>query len=106
MAGTLTNFQAVLNATITILNWLIPFLVVLAVFIIIWGAFLFVTNAGDPEKRKDGRDRILWGIVGVVVMLSVWGLVNLLRNTFILNTSTPNIPTLPPVRGIGEGLDT
>ncbi len=97
------NFQGLINAVIQVLNWLIPFLVVLAVFVIIWGAFLFVTNAGDPEKRKEGRDRILWGIVGVVVMLTIWGLVNVLRNTLNLNTATPTVPSLPYVGGSGDG---
>jgi len=101
--GLITNFQSLLNGVIRILNWIIPFLVVLAVFLVIWGAFLFVTNAGDPEKRKEGRDRILWGIVGIVVMLSIWGLVNILRSTFGLNVAPGTYPQLPLVGGGGGG---
>ena len=102
-AGTASDIRSTLNVIITVLNWLIPFLVVVAVFIIIWGAFQFVVSAGDPEKRKEGRDKILWGIVGVVVMLTVWGLVNILRNTFDISDDTPVIPTLPRVGGGGGG---
>ena len=51
-AGTASDIRSTLNVIITVLNWLIPFLVVVAVFIIIWGAFQFVVSAGDPEKRK------------------------------------------------------
>jgi len=96
-AGTASDIRSTLNVIITVLNWLIPFLVVVAVFIIIWGAFQFVVSAGDPEKRKEGRDKILWGVVGVTVMLTVWGLVNILRNSFTIWEASPISPLLPTV---------
>lgn len=96
---TVNNFKGLLTAIGTITNWLIPVIVILAVLMVIWGAFQFVISAGDPEKRKEGRDKILWGIVGVVVMLAIWGLVNLLLNTFTLNKLIPTIPLVPVIGG-------
>jgi uncharacterized membrane protein YidH (DUF202 family) len=72
----------------TILNYIVPFLIGLAVFIIIYGIFGYISQAADEEKRKEAKDFIMWGVIGVVVMLSVWGLVSVLVNTFNLDSST------------------
>ncbi len=77
-----------------IINTLVPFIVGLAVLTIIWGLFNYVAGAGDEEKRAQAKQYIIWGIIGVFLMLSVWGLVNVLVNSFSLeNTTRPAVPT-------------
>src|SRR3989344_575900 len=89
------DLKGVINAILSIMNaYLLPLLLAIAVFVIIFGAFQFVTGAGDEEKRKIGKDKILWGIVGVVVMLVVWGLINIVLATFSFD---PIMPSAPPV---------
>ena len=80
-----TSLNTAANAIVTIMNIVFPVLLAVAVFIIVWGIFKFIVNAGDEEARKTGRNFILWGVVGVFLMLSVWGLVNILTNTISLN---------------------
>jgi len=75
------GIDSVFNALQDLFNYIFPILLLIAVFIIIWGIFQFILNAGDEEARKSGRSKILWGIVGVFLMLSVWGLINILVNT-------------------------
>ena len=41
---------------------------------------------------------ILYGIIGFAVMVSVWGLVNILLGTFNLNSNIPRIPPTPGTR--------
>ncbi len=44
-----------------------------------------VDEAGAPRdetKRAEGRQFVLWGILGLVVLFSVWALVNILLSTF------------------------
>lgn len=67
-----------------VINTLIPFLVGVAVLIIIWGVFNYISGAGDEEKRAQAKQYIIWGVIGVFIMLSVWGLVNVLVNSFDL----------------------
>ncbi|MES2087473.1 MAG: hypothetical protein V4467_00615 [Patescibacteria group bacterium] len=104
--GTINTIDLLLNRFIGIINLFIPFLIGLAVFLIIYGIFGYVSQAADEEKRKEARDFIVWGIVGIFCMLSVWGLINILYNTFNLDRSNgivtavyPNntpLPTTPP----------
>ncbi|OHA26854.1 MAG: hypothetical protein A3C06_02315 [Candidatus Taylorbacteria bacterium RIFCSPHIGHO2_02_FULL_46_13] len=85
----LTSFQTTLQSILAIV---FPILLTIAVFVIVWGIFKFILNAGDEEARKTGRSFILWGVVGIFLMLSVWGLVNILYNTIPLDTT----PITPP----------
>jgi hypothetical protein len=70
-----------------ILNTILPIIIALAVVYFIWGIFQYVVS-GDEEKRKEGQQKIIYGVVGLFVMISVWGLVNILVNTFGLDTSS------------------
>ena len=59
---------------------IIPLLYALAFLFFIYGiARTFFSN--NEEKRKEGRNLAIWGIIGLAVMFSVWGLVKLLLNT-------------------------
>jgi fumarate reductase subunit D len=93
-----------LVATLTRLgNVATTILIALAVIFIIWHTVQFVMNASNEEERSKNRTGILWGIVGLAIILSIWGLVAILTNTF--NTGNrqptekfPTIPVPPPVR--------
>ena len=54
----------------------------------------YIFSHGDPEKVKEGHQLILWGIIGFVVMISLWGIVNVVANTFgLAGYSAPPLPT-------------
>ncbi|OHA37360.1 MAG: hypothetical protein A2W65_00470 [Candidatus Taylorbacteria bacterium RIFCSPLOWO2_02_50_13] len=101
-----TTFTGLLGRLNSLINALIPFIVGLAVFVIIWGIFVYVAQAGDEEKRVQARKFIVWGVIGVFFMLSVWGLVNILVNSINLE-KTINTSDIPRVPGIGgtDGTD-
>lgn len=78
-----------------ILNILIPILIVLAVVIFIWGVITYVVG-GDEEAKKKGRMRMVWGIVGIAVIVALWGLVRVLTRTFgVDRPENVNFPTTP-----------
>ncbi|MDO8619853.1 MAG: hypothetical protein Q7R64_00695 [bacterium] len=87
-----------------LLDTVVPFIIGLAVFVIIWGVFTYLTHAAEEEKREEAKKFMLWGVIGVFMMLSVWGFVNILLNTFDLDTQIdadkiPKVPELVvPVR--------
>lgn len=80
--ATLQTIPELVTRLAQIINVIIPFIVGLAVLIIIWGVLTYITAAGDEEKRKESKTYIVWGIVGVFIMVSIWGLVNILVRTF------------------------
>lgn len=90
-----TNSSSLFNAILSILNAIIPIIIALAVVYILWGLVQSFIMAGE-EDRKKGHSKILYGIVALFIMLSIWGLVNILVNTTGLNNQIPTsqIPNL------------
>ena len=79
------------------LNSIVPVLVALGLVYFIYGVVSYVI-ASDEEAKKAGRDRIIFGIIGLAVIIGVWGLVALLRNTLqIGNAANVELPTVPVV---------
>lgn len=62
-------------------------LVGLAVIYIVWHIVQYFIK-GESDRTEAGMN-ILWGIVGLFIIVSLWGLVNILVNTFYTD---PNIP--------------
>lgn len=78
-----------------LLNAVVPVLIALAVLYFVWGVVQYVIS-DDEEAKAKGKDRIIFGIIGLAVIIGLWGLVNLLKNTFNLNnTGNVSLPTLP-----------
>jgi hypothetical protein len=63
----------------TLVDYVFVILIILAGLMIIWGAFLFVTAAGDSDKINAARDRLIWALVGVGVALAARGLVKVVE---------------------------
>ncbi|MBU6426984.1 hypothetical protein KGQ27_01965 [Patescibacteria group bacterium] len=88
-AQTKTNTLSDLISLVTsylnkILLLLMGFAVVLFVYYIIQ---YFLRPA---EKRAEGAKYLMWSITGFFVILSFWGIVNVLQNTFNLNSNRPS----------------
>ena len=67
---------------------IIPFIFSIAIVAFIWGVVqFFIINSDEEAKREQGKQFMIWGIVALAVMLSVWGLVSILSTTFGVNTS-------------------
>lgn len=82
-AATITNIADVGSFIInTINNIIVPVLFAVAFIVFLWGAFnTFIVGATDEEVKEKGKSLMLWGLIGFFVMVSVWGLVNILTGT-------------------------
>lgn len=67
-----------------LLNPLILLLFVLAVLLFIVGLVQFLANTGSEEGRATGKQHMIWGLVGILIMASVFGIMKLLINSFSL----------------------
>ena len=64
----------------------VPLLITIALVMFFVGVIRFIANAGDAQKRQEGRDAMLWGIIALFVMLSIFGILAMLTNTFGFST--------------------
>jgi NADH:ubiquinone oxidoreductase subunit 2 (subunit N) len=82
----------------TINNIIVPVLFAIAFIVFIYGVFkTFILGAGNDEAKEQGKSLMLWGLIGFFVMVSVWGLVNILTGTITFgnnaNVTTPTSGT-------------
>lgn len=61
---------------LTIVNFFLTFLGLIAVVMIIYGGFLYVTAAGNQEKIESAKKIIMYAVVGIVVILLSFAIVN------------------------------
>ncbi len=78
------NFQGLIKfVTCLINNSIIPLIFAIAILMFVWGAVkFFIINADEEAQRDQGKQFMLWAIIALTVMTSVWGLVGLLGGTF------------------------
>ncbi len=74
-----------------IIQNVIPIIIGLAVLVFIWGVLQYVVSKEDAGK-EDGKKYMLWGIIALFVMVSVWGLVNLLQRTIFEGQNPTQFP--------------
>jgi uncharacterized membrane protein YidH (DUF202 family) len=64
-----------------ILNPLIVLMFAIALMYFLYGVFEFLTNTEDVEKRADGKTHMLWGVVGMFIMMAVFTIMSIITNT-------------------------
>ncbi|MBU2633233.1 hypothetical protein KJ751_01885 [Patescibacteria group bacterium] len=89
-AGTLPD---VLITIKRLVDGIIPILMVLVVAVFLWGIVRYVTAGGDAEKEKAARGYIIYGLIGIFVLVAFWGIVKMFAGTFGVDTGG----TLPEV---------
>ena len=52
-----------------------------------WGLAKFIFGAGDPKNREQGKNIMIWGILALFVMMSVFGIINFFQDSFGLPRS-------------------
>ena len=77
-----------------IINPLILLLFALAIVYFLFGVFQFLMNQENEEKKTSGKSHMLWGIVGIVIMLGVWTILGMVINTLGIKGVNPEQGTV------------
>ncbi len=87
----LNNVSDVGQFIINLINQVaVPVVFALAFVVFIFGVFrAFIVGANDESAKEKGKNLIIWGIGGMVIMLTVWGLVHIITGSFGTNNSGP-----------------
>ncbi len=76
---TFDEFMAKIFAAI--IQPLLVLLFGLAFIVFIWGVFVYIRDSDDDKGRAEGQRSILWGLVGMVIMISSFGIINIIQGT-------------------------
>ena len=78
-----SNEQDLMKMVNTIINVIIGVIGFVAVVVIILGGVQYTTSAGDPGKVKKAKDTILYGIIGLVVAILAFAIVNFVLSSLM-----------------------
>lgn len=83
------------NVNRLILNPLIQLVFAVALIVFLYGMVEFLINQESEEKKTAGKRHMLWGVIGMTIMFSVWGILTIVLDTF-------NITGIDPQKGTVE----
>ena len=90
-ASNLESFGRVIDPIIThIVNPIVMLMFAVGLVVFAYGVIEMITHQSDENARAKGKSHMLGGVIGMFIMLSAWGIINLIANT---------------VKGIEEGSD-
>jgi uncharacterized membrane protein YjfL (UPF0719 family) len=71
-----------------------PIIVVMFAFALVgflWGVRTYITNSDDHEARQKGTGHIMWGLIGMFLMVAAFTIVHIVLNTFGLSEKAPEV---------------
>lgn len=90
-----TGIRELILFLINFINSANIFIMAITLVIFIWGIFKLLVSGKDSKEREKAKGYIVWGVVALAVMVSVWGLVNLMISTFGFGYASPMTPGFP-----------
>lgn len=87
-----SSIQQLISSFGGILSQLIPLAAGIALLYFLWGLTTFIWVSGDAKQHQQGKSKMIWGITALFVMVSIWGIIDLLRSNLL-----GIAPTNPPV---------
>lgn len=88
-AQTLLNTLGLIN---TFLNAIMGLFITIAILVFFWGLITYLMKMGDESGRKEAIQLMIWGIIALFVMVSIWGILRLLQSTFKVTSNAPIVP--------------
>src|SRR3990167_1724359 len=93
-AQTLGNVETFVRSIGRLVDLALPIVVGIALLVFFWGIFQFISSETVDAGREEGKRKIFWGIFGMFIMISAYGLIRLILGTF--GIPTPSYPFNSP----------
>lgn len=87
-----TNILGLIAFVGDVLNRIIPILIALALIAFFWGLIKYIKGGKGIDT---GKDIMIAGLLGLFIMVSVWGIIRLMQNTLGVSTAPVTIPQVP-----------
>jgi hypothetical protein len=85
---------SLVDAISGIVNSLIPIAIAIGLLFFIWGLVQFIAASGDDNAKQEGKNKMIWGVVALFVIISVWGIIAIMRTLFGIGGES--VPTVIP----------
>lgn len=93
-AQSLQPLANLIGAIARLVGALVPILITLALVVFFFGLVRYLfASGGDANHAKENKSLMIWGLVTLFVMVSVWGIVRLAQDALGIN---PNAGATAP----------
>ncbi len=88
-----SSFKNFVSEIIAFIGSLVlPTLITLIVFVFIFNVARYISKGDDPKERQNAAKYMLWSVIGLFLIFSLWGIMALLRNTAGIASPLPLFP--------------
>jgi len=77
-----STIASVVQDVISLINLCVGVLVALALVVFFWGLVKYIYHSDDAKARQEGSKSILWGLIALFVLFSLFGILQLLNIAF------------------------
>ena len=74
-----STFSSAIQSLIGVINMLVGVLAALALVVFFIGLVRYIKDSADSKGHKEGRERIIWSLIALFVLFSVWGILALME---------------------------
>ena len=97
------TIEEILDTLDSIFSLIVPLLIAVAFAVFLWGIVKYIYAAGDEEKRRDAKGIIVYGVLGMFIMVAFWGIFEIIELTFGINLGGTIVPPKISPSGSGSG---
>jgi hypothetical protein len=94
------TFSELAGTIVTLINGAVGVLIVAGLVIYFWGISRNIVNFGGTESKAHIKNYFIWGIVVLFVMVSIWGIVEIIQNSLFAGSSVA--PNGQPIESDGS----
>ena len=93
----LGNINTLVTSLGNIVELLIPIAFAVALLFFFWGLAQYILAAGSDEAKAQGKNMMIWGVIALFVMASVWGIVAFIGQALGIQQGTDiTVPGINP----------
>ncbi len=91
------SIEDIISTLDDIFGSIVPLLMVVAMAAFLWGIVKYIYAAGDEEKRKNAKGIIVYGVLGMFILVAFWGIFKIIEATFGVEIGgTIEVPQISP----------
>ncbi len=88
-----SSFKNFVNSLIGFIeSTIIPILITVAVLFFVYNVTMFIFRADDKAQREKMKQYMIWSVIALFLIFSLWGIIAILRNTVGVRNPLPLFP--------------
>jgi hypothetical protein len=79
------TFSTIVHSIVSLINTTVLVLATLAIVVFFVGLVRYIRESGDAKGHAEARQRIMWSLVAIFVLVSMWGILAVMNVAFFGN---------------------